>query len=262
MPAKSPEPPKITLKFGGQKATASAPMSVDNESLKRQQELVRAGANGYAPGKGNFISLPPGICEFLHSRLGSMANPASNRLSHERSGSTEQAMGGMKTETAPSQSPALNAIPNGTTEVRQSPSASTSQMPPPIHLSSRVPSGSPHPQAAPNGVAPTSQASNTPFNSRLRQPGKGNILVYDDTLNLLNCNRCFRRPYCESQCRHPSRSEHQGPHEPRHLCIAHSYAAVPDHHCALYALLPAYHAHRLLESHASAEQDYCFMRKQ
>lgn len=53
MPAKSPEPPKITLKFGGQKATGSASMSVDNESLKRQQELVRAGANGYAPGKGN-----------------------------------------------------------------------------------------------------------------------------------------------------------------------------------------------------------------
>ena len=64
MPAKSPEPPKITLKFGGQKAIGSASMSVDNESLKRQQELVRAGANGYAPGKGNAIKPPSDICGF------------------------------------------------------------------------------------------------------------------------------------------------------------------------------------------------------
>ena len=176
MPAKSPEPPKITLKFGGQKATGSAPMSVDNESLKRQQELVRAGANGYAPGKGNMISLPRDICGHLQSRSGSIANPTSSRLPHETSGSAEHASG-MKTETTQSQSPALNAIPNGTSESRQSPSASTTQMPPPMHLSSRVPSGSPHPPTGPNGVAPTSQASSTPFNSRLRQPGKGNFLV-------------------------------------------------------------------------------------
>lgn len=154
MPAKSPEPPKITLKFGGQKATGSASMSVDNESLKRQQELVRAGVNGYAPGKG------------------SIPTPASSRLSHERSGSAEHAMSGMKTETAHGQSPALNAIPNGSSEARQSPSASNLQMPPPMHVSSRMPSDSPNPHATPSAVAPTSQASNTPFNSRLRQPGK------------------------------------------------------------------------------------------
>ncbi|KAL9133571.1 MAG: hypothetical protein Q9175_005247 [Cornicularia normoerica] len=158
MPAKSPEPPKITLKFGGQKATGSASMSVDNESLKRQQELVRAGANGYAPVKG------------------SIPNPALSRLSHERSESSEITTDGMKTETNQGQSPALNAIPNGTSEARQSPSASNLQMPPPMHLSSRMPSDSPHPQAAPNGVAPTSQASNTPFNSRLRQPGKDALI--------------------------------------------------------------------------------------
>ena len=173
MPAKSPEPPKITLKFGGQKATGSASMSVDNESLKRQQELVRAGANGYAPGKGNTTILPRNIFGFSHFRPGSIPNPALSRLSLERSGSSENVMNGMKTETTQGQSPALNAIPNGTSETRRSPSASNPQMPPPMHLSSRMPSGSPHPQAAPNGVAPTSQASNTPFNSRLRQPGKG-----------------------------------------------------------------------------------------
>ena len=67
MPAKSPEPPKITLKFGGQKMTSSASMSVDNESLKRQQELVRAGANGFTPGKGRMISFSYDICIILHS---------------------------------------------------------------------------------------------------------------------------------------------------------------------------------------------------
>lgn len=178
MPAKSPEPPKITLKFGGQKGTGSASMSVDNESLKRQQDLVRAGANGYAPGKGKTATLPRNVFGLVsRSASGSAPNPALNRLSHERSGSAEHAMSGMKTEAAHGQSPALNAIPNGTSEARQSPSASNTQMPPPMHLSSRMASGSPHPQAAPNGVAPTSQASNTPFNSRLRQPGKGEILM-------------------------------------------------------------------------------------
>ena len=177
MPVKSPEPPKITLKFGGQKATGSASMSVDNESLKRQQELVRAGANGYAPGKGNKTSFPHDIFGFSQSCSGSIPNPALNRLSHERSGSSEHATNGMKTETVQGQSPALNAIPNATSDARQSPSALNLQMPPPVHLSSRVPSGSPHPQVAPNGVAPTSQVSNTPFNSRLRQLGKGIFLV-------------------------------------------------------------------------------------
>ncbi len=176
MPAKSPEPPKITLKFGGQKATGSASMSVDNESLKRQQELVRAGANGYAPGKGKTRD-EPATSAHSYTCSGSITNPALSRLSHERSGSAEHTMGGMKTETNNSQSPALNAIPNGTSEARKSPSASNPQMPPPMHLSSRMPSGSPHPQATPNGVAPTSQASSTPFNSRLRQPGKSNFLV-------------------------------------------------------------------------------------
>lgn len=166
MPVKSPEPPKITLKFGGQKAAGPASISVDNESLKRQQELVRAGANGYAPGKGV------------------VSNSALNRQSHERSGSSEHTMNGMKTEAVLSQSPALNAIPNGTSETRQSPSASNLQMPPPIQGSSRVPSGSPHPQAAPNGVAPASQASNTPFNSRLRQPGKGTSEALITNLNV------------------------------------------------------------------------------
>ncbi len=128
--------------------------------------------------------LPHNIMKYSRSRSGSMPNPALSRLSHERSGSSEHAMNGMKTEATQGQSPALNAIPNGTSEARQSPSASNVQMPPPMHLSSRMPSGSPHPQAASNGVAPTSQASNTPFNSRLRQPGKGMFLCYSNNRGL------------------------------------------------------------------------------
>ena len=53
MPAKSPEPSKITLKFGGQKSSSTPAMSVDSEALKRQQDLVRAGANGHATASGN-----------------------------------------------------------------------------------------------------------------------------------------------------------------------------------------------------------------
>ena len=52
MPAKSPEPSKITLKFGVQKNAATPAMSVDEEALKRQQEHVRAGANGHATTSG------------------------------------------------------------------------------------------------------------------------------------------------------------------------------------------------------------------
>ena len=55
MPVKSPEPSKITLKFGGQKGGATPAMSVDNEALKRQQELVRAGANGHATVTGKLM---------------------------------------------------------------------------------------------------------------------------------------------------------------------------------------------------------------
>ena len=51
MPA--PDPPKITLKFGSQKVAGSTGVSIDSESLKRQQDLVNAGANGKTPTSGN-----------------------------------------------------------------------------------------------------------------------------------------------------------------------------------------------------------------
>ena len=53
MPAKTPEPPKITLRFGGQRQQGPSGVSVDSEALKRQQDLVNAGANGRVPFTGN-----------------------------------------------------------------------------------------------------------------------------------------------------------------------------------------------------------------
>jgi len=163
MPAKSPEPSKITLKFGGHKGAGTPAMSVDNEALKRQQDLVRAGADGHATASGP------------------TSTPSLGRSFIERGVSTGHPVG-LKAEASCGQSPALNAIQlNGAAETRQSPGASQVHMPPPIGLSSRLPSGSPHPQTVANCVGTASNSSATPFNSRFRQPGKGE----DKTLFML-----------------------------------------------------------------------------
>ncbi|KAL2058243.1 hypothetical protein ABVK25_001861 [Lepraria finkii] len=158
MPAKSPEPSKITLKFGGQKPSGPVAMSVDNEALKRQQDLVRAGANGHT-------------------------GPA--RLPQERSDSTEHPMNGLKVEATHGQSPAPSVIQmNGANEARQSPSAANLHMPPPMNLSSRLPSGSPHPQSLASGAGPTGHAVATPFNTRFRQPDKDTSDALINNLNI------------------------------------------------------------------------------
>ena len=165
MPAKSPEPSKITLKFGGQKSSGPVAMSVDNEALKRQQDLVRAGANGHT---GATLSQPHKPSPGSHS----VSGPA--RLPQERSGSTEHPTNGLKAEATHGQSPALSAIQmNGANEAHQSPSAANLHMPPPMNLSSRLPSVSPHPQSFANGAGLTSHGVATSFNTRFRQPGKG-----------------------------------------------------------------------------------------
>ena len=156
MPVKSPEPSKITLKFGGQKGTGAPAMSVDSEALKRQQDLVRAGANGHATATGS-------------STTSSLGQP-----SRERGASVSQVPNGLKAETSHGQSPALKSIQlNGSNETRQSPNLGSGQMPPPAGVSTRLPSGSPHPQSLTNGTGPTSTNPTTSFNSRIRQPGKG-----------------------------------------------------------------------------------------
>lgn len=164
MPAKSPEPSKITLKFGGQKASGAAAMSIDSEALKRQQDLVRAGSNGQRPGSGNVMpSYGFPVCS--HDGIGAPTL--------QRDGS-DHATNGLKAEAINGLSPALDAIQiNGTNEGRQSPSTANLHMLPPMNLPGRPHSGSPHPQALTNGAGPTSHVTATPFNSRFRQPGKG-----------------------------------------------------------------------------------------
>ncbi|KAL8785467.1 MAG: hypothetical protein Q9195_008610 [Heterodermia aff. obscurata] len=159
MPAPDP-PTKITLKFGGQKQTGSTGVSIDSESLKRQQELVNAGANGKtsATDKGT-----PVIRE----------RPRSDSADHP-------VINGVKKESALSQSPTLGAVQvNGDfrrPNARQSPNSANMAMPPPLNNASRMASGSPLPQAPVlNNHIPTSHApTNTtaPFDNRWRPQGK------------------------------------------------------------------------------------------
>jgi len=166
MPAKSPEPSKITLKFGGQKGNSSAAMSVDNEALKRQQDLVRAGSNGNRPGSGSTKFLFHGFSVCLHAGIGVP--------SIQTGGSSDHAINGPKAEARHGMSPVLEAIQtNGVNDVRRSRSTANMHMPPPV----RMPSESPHPKALTNGGGPTSHIAATPFNSRTRQPGKGKSCI-------------------------------------------------------------------------------------
>lgn len=184
MPAKSPEPSKITLKFGGQKNAGTPAMSVDSEALKRQQELVRAGANGHATMTGRLSNQASNAVEDLRIGIGSSTIPALGRPFNEKGAPGSQVPNGLKAEGNHRQSPALSSIQlNDTNEARQSPTAGGTHMPPPVNMSTRLSSGSPHPHAITNGVTSASNSSNTPFNSRLRQPGKGEICVLNISFN-------------------------------------------------------------------------------
>ena len=144
---KSPEPPpKITLKFGNPKPSSSAGVTVDNEALKRQQELVRAGINGQIPNQ-----------------------PTPGRPPSEKSGSGSEngiVMNGIKREASHTHPTASSGgQPNG---------LSQPVMAPPSHITSRIPSGSPHPQSlAVNGSSSSSSFVSSTFNSYLRPSGKG-----------------------------------------------------------------------------------------
>ena len=151
------DPPKITLKFG-QRQHASAGVSVDQEALTRQQNLVRGAAsiqsvNGapQAPNR-NLISgsLPP-------SR-GSQERPST--------GPGDHSVNGIKSEVSHGHSPALGKVqPNGI--------ASTPVMPPPLNNGAQNSYGSPHLAAtngAPYGVTPHHSIAKNP--TFLRAEGK------------------------------------------------------------------------------------------
>ena len=177
MPAKSPEPPKITLKFGSSKPSAASGVSVDNEALKRQQDLVNAGMNGQAS-----IRASPRV-SFEGSQNVQIANGVHGlqRASQERTSSASAdnpAVNGVKTETSMGQSPALAAVQlsanrSGSLDARQSPHPSL-MPPPPANLAPRLPSGSPHPQSNTlNNYSASGYSSSSQYESSRRQSGKG-----------------------------------------------------------------------------------------
>ena len=183
--ARSPDPtPKITLRFGGQKSNG---VSVDNEALRRQQDLVRAGANGLGPVVGNGASSHPSPCKSFgssHSRSDPTPIPPISQGSHEvnRSGPAEHPntyTNGVKSESQIGQSPALGSVQLsrdsiGSHEAMQSPNLAASIMPPPASVTPRLPSGSPRPPTGhSNNHGSHAHNLNNPLASYWRQPGKG-----------------------------------------------------------------------------------------
>lgn len=186
MPAKSPDPPKITLRFGGQKQQGPSGVSIDSEALKRQQDLVNAGANGRGPFTGkNLIMLVFGLLGAYSSTGAASLVPKGASQDSARSGSNEHnSINGVKKEVPLGQSPSLGAVQlNGDTnrpiEARPSPGIGVSGipgMPPPSAFMPlpRYPSGSPHPRTlGMNGDMSSHHPPSNAFDSRFRQPGKG-----------------------------------------------------------------------------------------
>ena len=185
MSARSPETnPKITLRFGGQKSAGSAGVSVDSESLKRQQDLVKAGTNGQGAATSEGTPRLGALNPFggSPSSLGLPNIPSVHAASQDstRSASAERptsSTNGVKNELPPRQSPALGAVQlnrelSGSSE--PAPNPVVSSMPPPSSVTPRLASHSPHPPAAGNNSHGwNAQPSATPFDSRWRPAGKG-----------------------------------------------------------------------------------------
>ena len=176
MPAKTPDPPKITLKFGNPKPSGTAGVSVDNEALKRQQDLVNAGANGQASVRST--SRNP----FAGSQ--SVPIPTLGRVSQERarSGSSENpVVNGIKSEAfhRPSPAPAPSQLIATKSESDTRPNSSATAMPPPIAANPRLKSGSPHPQILSTNhyIPTTSYSSTSQFDSSRRISGKGKYSI-------------------------------------------------------------------------------------
>lgn len=171
MPARSPENnPKITLRFGGQKAGGSSGVSVDSEALRRQQDLVNAGVNGQGIMNTNGIPRSTPINSFTSQVVGSRPpNIPSQESTRSASAERSASMNGVKNEIPLRHSPALSAVQlnrelNRSSESIHSHNPSAAVMPPPSSVTPRIASHSPHLPVA---------ASATSADSRLRQSGKG-----------------------------------------------------------------------------------------
>ena len=186
MSARSPDPPKLRLRFGAQKHPGSAGVSIDNEALKRQQELVRSGANirdvPTGVGSPHFGVRNPFSRSLSGSGLAqtSSLHPGSDHgtgsVSVEQSAT---ATNGVKHETPFGQSSALGAVTlnreiNSSNESTRSPNRALSTMPPPPGTTPRLASYSPHLQSGTsNSHGWNALPSGSALDSRGRQPVRG-----------------------------------------------------------------------------------------
>lgn len=160
-------------------------MSIDNEALKRQQDMVKAGANGHGAAASSAATRLGSRNPFGRSPsgVGSTQIPSLHTTSQDRarSASADQPAGtsnGVKSEVPSGQSPALGAVQlsreqNRSSESGHSPHLAASIMPPPSSVTPRLSSHSPHPQATINSHGWNAQPAATSFDPRWRQPGKG-----------------------------------------------------------------------------------------
>lgn len=209
---KTPEPAsqKLTLKFQGQKTETPQPsaesvtpgVTVDNEALKRQQELVRAGSNGQdftqnaTPSSGNLRKHSFGSPQSGPNKKSTPLTRASQERqrsvsaavsSHVMSGIEGEGPGGPSPNLAPSQPAGDSLEPNKIdgafpeSAATRTPSVATpgmSTMGPPLSVTPRPTSGSPRPsQPQIPGQSPSLQAPTvSPLDCRVRQPGRAPLI--------------------------------------------------------------------------------------
>ncbi|KAK8164438.1 Bromodomain-containing protein [Phyllosticta citrichinensis] len=198
MNAQQQKPSGIKLRLGGNKSSPAPPSApdtpvvgrrratpnviVDNDALERQKRLVNAGLYEQRPSSSGGQGASTG-------RSGSAASPAPN---------------GVKSETQPGQSPALETIRPSSTAPDSRPSTSqpTASMPPPNSATPRPPSVSPYT----NGHVPMQQShsyTGGPYHppngldNKYRQPGNSaaDALLPNITINThpqLNVARPFK----------------------------------------------------------------------
>ena len=186
MPARSPEPPKLKLRFGGPKSVGPAGVAIDTEALKRQQEVVRSGANpretpirGGTPqgGARNPFGRSPSASEMaqipsLHQ--GPLGGTRSVSVEHPAPGPN-----GVKYEVAYGQLPAASAVTlnretNSSNESTRSPHPAASTMPPPLGTTPRLASYSPHLQSSTsNAQGWNAQTSGSTHNSQGNKVSRG-----------------------------------------------------------------------------------------
>lgn len=181
-----PEPPvKIHLRLNHKSNSGAGSMTVDSEALKRQQDLVNAGANGQGTSNANGVQ-----SRALHGNpfgrssaaAASTQVPPLGDMSQElqRSLSAEQGSG-VKRETPLGQSPALGSVQpsreaNGSNGTMSNTNHLNSVMAPPSSTTPRLQSSSPHPHLnlpQNNGLSSYHHPAVARVDSRWRQPGKG-----------------------------------------------------------------------------------------